>query len=103
MATHPFWGDDADTPPAQLPPQAVYDNLVKTLERARSHQLELASLQECGVVLSSADQLSGTHTFMPPPMVLGQTTTPQRGGGGSENRNTNIGGKMFVFFFCCHV
>jgi serine/threonine protein kinase len=51
LATHPFWKPSKFAPPADLPPQPVFDKLIRELEKSRSEQLELASNTEFNISL----------------------------------------------------
>jgi hypothetical protein len=55
-------------PPVPLPHQPVFDTLVKNLEKARSHQIELASMMEFGVVIEdeNASVDDRDKTLLPP-------------------------------------
>jgi hypothetical protein len=51
LATHPFWKPSKFAPPTDLPPQPVFDKLIRELEKSRSEQLELASNTEFNISL----------------------------------------------------
>jgi hypothetical protein len=91
LASHPFWGDDPADPPTNLPAQPVYDNLVRNLEKARSHQIELASMLEFGVVLD-ASTMGGADTsrMLLPPAVGNTPIRPAPASKGGQSSTSDI-------------
>jgi len=50
ISVHPFWGSNYNPAPTSLPQEPAFEALVQSIEQARSHELDEATLAEFGLL-----------------------------------------------------